>query len=423
MAFPVSAETASSPAVDTTLARRLQAARPSATGAMSQAARRLAAEGRDIISLSEGELDFDTPVHIQHAAMRGIIEGQTRYTDVGGTPQLRASIVRKFVRDNDLHYKEAEVIASTGAKQILFNALLATLDAGDEAVVVAPYWVSYSEMIRIAGGEPVVVTPQADNGFKLTPERLAEALTPRTRWLILNAPCNPSGALYTADELRALADVVRAHPRLLVMSDDIYEEIVFEGAFVSFAQASPDMQARTLTINGVSKAYAMTGWRLGYAGGPRWLIQALELLQSQSTSNPSSVSQAAALAALDGPQDFLDGWRSRLRVRRDLALSILSQAAPLLRMACPPAAFYLYADCSAALGRITPAGQRLETDMDLARYLLEEAGVAVVPGTAFGLAPYLRLAYALSDERLALACERIVSACARLQPLSAAPSA
>ena len=280
---------------------------------------RLAAEGRDIISLSEGELDFDTPVHIQHAAMRGIIEGQTRYTDVGGTPQLRASIVRKFVRDNDLHYKEAEVIASTGAKQILFNALLATLDAGDEAVVVAPYWVSYSEMIRIAGGEPVVVTPQADNGFKLTPERLAAALTPRTRWLILNAPCNPSGALYTADELRALADVVRAHPRLLVMSDDIYEEIVFEGAFVSFAQASPDMQARTLTINGVSKAYAMTGWRLGYAGGPRWLIQALELLQSQSTSNPSSVSQAAALAALDGPQDFLDGWRSRLRGRRDLA--------------------------------------------------------------------------------------------------------
>ena len=227
-AFPVSAETASLPAVDTTLARRLQAARPSATGAMSQAARRLAAEGRDIISLSEGELDFDTPVHIQHAAMRGIIEGQTRYTDVGGTPQLRASIVRKFVRDNDLHYKEAEVIASTGAKQILFNALLATLDAGDEAVVVAPYWVSYSEMIRIAGGEPVVVTPQADNGFKLTPERLAAALTPRTRWLILNAPCNPSGALYTADELRALADVVRAHPRLLVMSDDIYEEIVFE---------------------------------------------------------------------------------------------------------------------------------------------------------------------------------------------------
>ena len=372
-AFPVSAETASLPAVDTTLARRLQAARPSATGAMSQAARRLAAEGRDIISLSEGELDFDTPVHIQHAAMRGIIEGQTRYTDVGGTPQLRASIVRKFVRDNDLHYKEAEVIASTGAKQILFNALLATLDAGDEAVVVAPYWVSYSEMIRIAGGEPVVVTPQADNGFKLTPERLAAALTPRTRWLILNAPCNPSGALYTADELRALADVVRAHPRLLVMSDDIYEEIVFEGAFVSFAQASPDMQARTLTINGVSKAYAMTGWRLGYAGGPRWLIQALELLQSQSTSNPSSVSQAAALAALDGPQDFLDGWRSRLRGRRDLALSILSQAAPLLSMACPPAAFYLYADCSAALGRITPAGQRLETDMDLARYLLEEA--------------------------------------------------
>lgn len=402
------------PAIDTRLSSRLSAVRPSATGAVSEAARRLVAQGRPVISLSEGELDFDTPVHIQHAAIQAIIEGQTRYTNVGGTHQLRAAIVRKFVRDNGLTYQATEVIASTGAKQILFNALLATLNDGDEAIVVAPYWVSYSEMIRIAGGKPVVITPDAANDFKLAPAALAEAITPRTRWLMLNSPCNPSGAIYSADELRALADVLRAHPQVLVMSDDIYEEIVFEGCFCSFAQAAPDMLARTLTINGVSKAYAMTGWRLGYAGGPRWLIQALEMLQSQSTSNPSSVSQAAAVAALNGPQDFLDGWRSRLRMRRDLALRELAKASPWLKLGIPPAAFYLYADCSAALGLRTPQGELVSTDIDLARYLLEEAGVAVVPGTAFGLTPYVRLAYSLSDELLQTACEQIVAACQRL---------
>ncbi|WPB55644.1 pyridoxal phosphate-dependent aminotransferase [Xylophilus sp. GOD-11R] len=407
-------------ALDTRLADRLRVVRPSATGAASARARELAAQGRSIISLSEGELDFDTPAHIRDAAVEAIAQGETRYTDVGGTPQLKAAIAAKFLRDNDLRFESRELIAATGAKQILFNAMLATVNPGDEVIVVAPYWVSYSEMVRIAGGTPVVLVPEASNDFKLTPQKLAAAITPRTRWLMLNAPGNPSGALYTADELRALAAVVAQHPRLLVMSDDIYEEIVFEGEFCSFAQAAPAMQARTLTINGVSKAYAMTGWRLGYAGGPAWLVKALELLQSQSTSNPSSISQAAAVAALNGPQGMLDDWRQRLRARRDMALEILAAAAPLLTIRKPPAAFYLYADCSRVMGMRTPAGERLATDVDFARYLLEDAGVSVVPGTAFGLAPYVRLAYALSDENLRLACDRIVGACARLQPATEA---
>ncbi|MBP6018871.1 MAG: pyridoxal phosphate-dependent aminotransferase [Burkholderiaceae bacterium] len=404
----------SSTNLDPRLSDRLAAARPSATGAVAELARRLASEGRTIISLSEGELDFDTPAHIQHAAIKGIVEGHTRYTSVGGSPALKAAVVRKFSRDNGLDYKATEVIAATGAKQILFNALLATINSGDEAIVVAPFWVSYTEMIRIAGGVPIVVTPDADQDFKLTPELLEAHITPRTRWLMLNAPCNPSGTMYTHDELRALADVVRAHPQLMVMSDDIYEKIVFEGEFCSFAQVAPDLQDRTLTINGVSKTYAMTGWRLGYAGGPAWLIKAMELLQSQSTSNPSSVSQVAAIAALDGPQEFLDDWRERLRARRDMALSILQQAAPLLTVVPPTAAFYLFVGCAQALGSKTPKGKVISSDMDLAAYLLEEAGVAVVPGTAFGLAPYLRLSFALSDERLKAACEKIVAACAQL---------
>lgn len=402
--------------VDVRLSRRLASVRPSATGAITDTARRMKEQGKPVISLSAGELDFDTPAHIQQAAIQGIQDGHTRYTNVGGTGQLKAAIARKFQRDNNLHYEDAEIIASTGAKQILFNAMLATIDTGDEAIMVAPYWVSYSEMVRIADGEPVVITPSAASGFKLTPDLLAQAITPRTRWLILNSPCNPSGSLYSADELRALAAVLRDHPRVLVMADDIYEEIVFDGEFASFAQAAPDMKDRTLTINGVSKAYAMTGWRLGYAGGPRWLIKALELLQSQSTSNPSSVTQVAAAAALDGPQEFLDTWRARLRVRRDLALGILEGAAPLLTLRPPAAAFYLYADCSATLGMRTPQGATIASDIDLATYLLEHGGVAVVPGTAFGLAPYIRLAYALSDADLKAACEQIVAACKDLVP-------
>ncbi|MEW6340795.1 MAG: pyridoxal phosphate-dependent aminotransferase [Paraburkholderia sp.] len=396
------------------LSGRLAAMRPSATGAMSQAARALAAQGRPVISLSEGELDFDTPAHIQHAAIRAIVQGETRYTDVGGTPALKAAIAAKFRRDNGLAYEPREIIAATGAKQIIFNAFLATLDPGDEVIVPAPYWVSYPEMIRMAGGTPVMIATRPQDGFKLQPDELSCALTSKTRWLLLNSPGNPSGALYSGDELRALAQVLRDHPDVLVLSDDIYEEIVFDGTFCSFAQAAPDMSGRTLTLNGVSKSYAMTGWRLGYAGGPHWLISALAMLQSQSTSNPNSISQAAALQALQGPREFLDEWRGRLRVRRDLALEILGSAKPWLKAGAPPAAFYLFAHCGGAIGRRTPQGAVIATDIDLAQYLLYEADVAVVPGSAFGMAPYLRLAYALSDARLSEACERIVAALRRL---------
>lgn len=398
----------------TQLSSAVSRIRPSSTAAVAEAARRLAAEGRPVISLSTGELDFDTPEHIQQAAIDAMRRGDTRYTSVAGTAALKQAIIGKFQRDNGLAYSPDQVIASTGAKQIIFNALLATLEPGDEVVYVAPYWVSYPEMVLLAGAEPVAVTPAASDEFKLTPQSLAAALTPQTRWLLLNSPGNPSGALYSADELKALAQVLRNYPRVLVMSDDIYEQIVFEGRFASFAQAVPDFFERTLTINGVSKSHAMTGWRLGYGGGPAWLIKAIELLQSQSTNNPSSISQAGAVAALNGPQDFIAQWCERLRKRRDHALAVFADARPLLNVECPPAAFYLYVECGALIGRKTPDGTVIESDVGLCQYLLEHAGVAVVPGTAFGLAPYFRVSYSVSDEQLAAACTQIVAACREL---------
>lgn len=389
--------------------------RPSSTAAVAEAARRLAQQGREIISLSTGELDFDTPGHIQQAAIDAMRRGDTRYTSVAGTTALKQAIIAKFKRDNGLDYAPDQIIASTGAKQIIFNALLATLEPGDEVVFVAPYWVSYPEMVLLAGAEPVAVTPGAEDGFKLTPQSLARALTPRTRWVLLNSPGNPSGALYSAAELQALARVLERYPRVLVMSDDIYEHIVFEGRFASFAQAVPEYFERTLTINGVSKSHAMTGWRLGFAGGPAWLIKGIELLQSQSTNNPSSISQAGAVAALDGPQDFIADWCRQLRERRDHALGVFAEARPLLNVECPPASFYLYVECGALIGKRTGDGQVIESDVDLCRYLLEHAGVAVVPGTAFGLAPYFRVSYSVSDEQLAAACTLIVDACKALR--------
>lgn len=389
--------------------------RPSATAAIAEAARRMASEGRAVISLSTGELDFDTPEHIQQAAIDAMSQGQTRYTSVSGTAALKQAIIGKFQRDNDLTYTADQVIASTGAKQIIFNALLATLEPGDEVVFVAPYWVSYPEMVLLTGATPVVVTPEPADDFKLTAQSLAAVLTPKTRWLLLNSPGNPSGALYSAEQLQALGEILRGYPRVLIMSDDIYEPIVFEGRFASFAQAVPDLYDRTLTINGVSKSHAMTGWRLGYAGGPDWLIKGIELLQSQSTTNPSSISQAGAVAALNGPQDFIAHWCERLRVRRDHALEVFASARPLLNVACPPAAFYLYVECAALIGKTTPAGDIITSDVDLCRYLLEDAGVAVVPGTAFGLAPYFRVSYSVSDEDLKTACRLIVDACQALR--------
>jgi aspartate aminotransferase len=389
--------------------------RPSSTAAIAEAARRLAAEGRSVISLSTGELDFDTPEHIQLAAIDAMRQGHTRYTSVAGTAALKQAIIGKFKRDNALTYTSEQVIAATGAKQIIFNALLATLEPSDEVVFAAPYWVSYPEMVLLTGARPVPVTPAAADDFKLTPESLAAVLTPNTRWLLLNSPGNPSGALYSAEELQALAEALRDHPRVLVMSDDIYEPIVFEGRFSSFAQAVPAFFERTLTINGVSKSHAMTGWRLGYGGGPAWLIKGIEMLQSQSTNHPSSISQAGAIAALNGPQDFIAQWCERLRVRRDNTLAIFANASPLLTVACPPAAFYLYVECGALIGKRSPTGDLIETDVDLCRYLLEDAGVAVVPGTAFGLAPYFRVSYSVSDDELAIACQRIVDACKALK--------
>ena len=388
--------------------------RPSSTAAVAEAARRLAQEGRSVISLSTGELDFDTPEHIQQAAIDAMRQGDTRYTSVAGTVALKQAIVAKFQRDNQLSYTPDQVIASTGAKQIIFNALLATLEPGDEVVFVAPYWVSYPEMVLLAGAEPVPVTPGPADAFKLTPQTLAAALTPATRWLLLNSPGNPSGALYSAQELQALAEVLERYPRVLVMSDDIYEHIVFEGRFASFAQAVPDYLERTLTVNGVSKSHAMTGWRLGFAAGPAWLIKGIELLQSQSTNNPSSISQAGAVAALNGPQDFIARWCDRLRKRRDHAVAVFAQARPLLKVDSPPAAFYLYVECGALIGKRAADGTLIETDVDLCRYLLEHAGVAVVPGTAFGLAPYFRVSFSVSDEQLATACTLIVDACKAL---------
>lgn len=402
-------------AIDNTLSERVRNAKPSATIAMGELARRLAGEGRKIISLSEGELDFDTPAHIQKAAIDGILAGHTRYTNVGGSPTLKAAVIAKFARDNALEYQPSQVIAATGAKQILFNALLATLNVGDEAIVVAPFWVSYTEMVSLGGGTPVVVKPAASVDFKLTPDLLRASLNGKTRWVILNSPSNPSGTLYSAEEFRALADVLTDFPRVMVLSDDIYEKIVYGAEFISFAQAAPAMKDRTLTVNGVSKSHAMTGWRLGYAGGPAWLIKAMELLQSQSTSNPSSVSQVAAVAALDGPEDFLAEWRGVLRGRRDMALSILKDAEPMLVARRPLAAFYIFASCEGVIGMTTPKGMLISTDTDMAMYLVEEAGVATVPGTAFGMAPYLRLAFALSDESLRTACEKIVAACRQLR--------
>ncbi|MGA7585834.1 pyridoxal phosphate-dependent aminotransferase [Rouxiella badensis] len=395
------------------LAARLSSVTPSVTLVISQLARRLASQGRDIINMSSGELDFDTPQHIQDSAFTAMQAGQTRYTDVGGTAELKASIIEKFARDNHLAYSAKQIIASTGAKQIIFNAFLATLDAGDEVILNAPYWVSYPDMIRLTGAEPVAVVPAPHEGFKLTPASLAAALTPHTRWLLLNSPGNPSGALYSTDELRALAEVLKDYPRVLVMSDDIYEHIVYEGEFVSFATAVPEMADRTLTVNGVSKTYAMTGWRLGFAGGPEWLIAALAMLQSQSTSCPNAIAQAAAIAALDGPQHLLAEWCHRLRRRRDSALNILRQS-PDLSVETPPSAFYLFVGCEKLLGKTTPTGKTLNSDLDVAEYFLEHGGVAVVPGTAFGMAPYFRLAYSIADEDVNRACQLMVNACEAL---------
>lgn len=395
------------------LSPRVAALRPSPTAAISEKVRKLTAEGRSIINLGEGELDFDTPDHIKEAGIAAIRRGDTKYTAVGGTADLKAAIIAKFRRENGLTYAADEVIVGVGAKQLILNALLATLSPGDEVVLPAPYWVSYPDMIALADGTARLLPCGEEQGFKPRAADLAAAITPRTRWVILNSPGNPSGAVLSPAEMGELTQVLAAHPHVLVMADDIYEHMLHEGLFATPAAVEPALRDRTLTVNGVSKAYSMTGWRIGYAGGPAWLIRAMQTLQSQSTTNACSISQAATVAALTGGLDFLAERRRILRDRRDRVLAAVA-GIPGLRCAVPDGAFYAYVNCAGMIGRRTPDGRSIANDLDFADYLLSEAGIGVVHGAAFGLSPYIRIAYAIDTERLTVACERLRDACARL---------
>jgi aspartate aminotransferase len=372
-------------------------------------------EGRPIIVLGAGEPDFDTPDHIKEAAIRAIRGGQTKYTVLDGSAELKAAIAEKFRRENGLEYASNEITVGAGAKQVMHNAFMATLDPGDEVILAAPYWTSYADMVLIAGGIPVAVPCAEVNGFRLDAADLEAAITPRTRWLLLNSPSNPSGAAYSAAQLRPILDVLVRHPHVWLMSDDIYEHLLYDGAaFVTGAQLEPALKQRTLTVNGVSKAYAMTGWRLGFGGGPAALIAAMAVVQSQSTSNPSSVSQAAAIEALSGPQDTVEAWRRAFQRRRDYVIGRLN-AIDGVSCRRPEGAFYTFANCESLIGRRTPDGPRIDSDSAFCRYLLDAHDVAVVPGSCFGLAPYFRISYAASDADLREACDRIAFACGALQ--------
>ncbi|SEL33813.1 aspartate aminotransferase [Variovorax sp. YR750] len=392
----------------------LHSAQPSATYRMMDRVAARRAAGAKVISLSAGEPDFDTPVHICDAAVDAIRSGHTRYTQVAGMRALREAVAAKFRRENGLDVAWEDTIVCSGGKQVIFNALAATLNAGDEVIVPAPYWVSYPEIVQLCGARPVVIACDSASGFKLTPDALDRAITPRTRWLILNSPSNPTGAVYSLQELRALGEVLLKHPHVLVLADDIYEHLVFDGAgFFTLAQAEPRIAPRTLTMNGVSKAYAMTGWRIGFGTGPRWLLDAMEKLQGQQTSGASSISQHAALAALNGPQDFIREARHSFERRRDLLVASLN-GTPGLRCDQPGGAFYAFVSCKDLIGGTTPAGTVLRTDEDVAGALLEEANVAVVHGSAFGLGPYFRIAYALDEKSLHDACSAIDRFCKAL---------
>jgi len=396
------------------LARRLARIKPSPTMAITTKAAELKAAGRDVIGLGAGEPDFDTPDWIKTAAYRAIEQGKTKYTAVDGIPELKKAISAKFKRENGLDYAPNQIIVGVGGKHVIFNAIMATIDPGDEVVIPAPFWVSYPDITALAEGTPVIVQASAANGFKLTPEQLEGVITPKTKWLIFNSPSNPTGAAYTKDEMKALAAVLLRHPHVWVMSDDIYEHLVYDGfEFHTIAEVEPALYDRTLTINGVSKSYAMTGWRIGYAGGPAPLIKAMGTLQSQSTSNPTSISQYAAVEALNGRQDFLTEWASVFQERRDLVVSMLNQAKGL-HCHRPEGAFYVYPSCDGAMGKTTPQGKKLGSSEDFAAYLLEDQGVAVVHGTAFGLDPFFRISYATSTEALKDACTRIQKACGAL---------
>ena len=396
------------------LSDTLTRVKPSPTIAVSSKAAELKAQGRDIIGLGAGEPDFDTPQNIKDAAKRAIDAGKTKYTAVDGIPELKAAICGKFLRENGLTYTPNQISVGTGGKQILYNALMATCNPGDEVIIPAPYWVSYPDMVYLAGGTPIAITCGIETNFKLTPDQLEAAITAKTKWFIFNSPSNPTGAAYSHNELKALTDVLLRHPQVWVMSDDMYEHLTFDDfRFATPAEVEPALYDRTLTCNGVSKAYAMTGWRIGYAAGPVSLIKAMAMIQSQSTSNPCSISQHAALEALTGPQDFLAPNRKLFQGRRDLVVSMLNQAKGI-RCPRPEGAFYVYPDISGCIGMATPGGTVISNDEVFATALLEETGVAVVFGAAFGLSPNFRVSYATSDEVLHEACSRIQRFCASL---------
>ncbi len=396
------------------VASRLSRIKPSPTNALTGKVAEMKAAGRDVIGLGAGEPDFDTPEHVRAAAVRALDRGETRYTPIPGTLELRQAIAGKFRRENGLDYPPDRITVGVGGKQVLFNALMATLDPGDEVIVPAPYWVSYPDMVMLAEGTPVHVEGMADNGFKITAAQLETAITPRTKWVLLNSPSNPTGAAYTRAEIARLTEVLLRRDHVWVLTDDIYEHIVYDGfAFSTLAQVEPRLFDRTLTLNGVSKAYCMTGWRLGYAGGPAELIAAMNVIQSQSTTHAASIAQAAAVEALNGPQDFLARHNAIFKERRDMVVELLD-GAPGLSCRSPEGAFYVYPSCAGVIGRRAPDGSTIATDADFAAYLLEAAEVAVVPGAAFGLSPNFRVSYAASNALLEEACRRIERACAAL---------
>jgi aspartate aminotransferase len=397
------------------LATRLGRIQPSQTMAVTGRARQMKAEGRDVIGLGAGEPDFDTLDHIKDAAVKAIADGYTKYTDVPGSIELREAVCAKFSRENGLNYEPAQVQVACGGKQNIYNAIMATVEAGDEVIIPAPYWVTYPDIVLLADGTPVFVSCSAENGFKMQPDQLEAAITPKTKWVMLNSPSNPTGSGYTTAELKGLSDVLLRHPDIWVMTDDIYEHVIYDDfQFSTLAQIEPGLYERTLTLNGVSKAFSMTGWRLGYAAGPADLIAGMNKVQSQSTSHTSSISQAASIAALNGPLDFLAGRNAIFKERRDMVVARLNQAEGITCLV-PEGAFYVFPSCAGAIGKTTPDGKFIADDNDFCTYLLESEGVAVVLGAAFGLSPFFRISYATSTEALEEGCARIQAAAAALK--------
>jgi len=400
--------------INSLIAERMSLIKPSPTMAVTKLAAEMKAAGKDVIGLGAGEPDFDTPDHIKNAAIMAIKNGETKYTAVDGTPALKKAIVNKFSKDNNIEYNMDEIIVSVGGKQVLYNALMSSINPGDEVIIPSPYWVSYPDMVALAGGIPIIVEGKESNNFKIIPDDIKNKISDKTKWIIINSPSNPTGSSYTKSELEDLGNLLLNYENIFIMSDDIYEKIIYDDfKFYSLAEVVPALKDRILTVNGVSKAYAMTGWRIGYAGGPKELISSMAKLQSQSTSNPSSISQAAALAALEGPEEFLSERNDKFRIRRDMVVDMLNNCNGLSCLK-PSGAFYVYPSCSGVIGKALTSGKVIENSIDFSSYLLESEGVAVVPGSAFGADPFFRISYATSDSILEEACKRIKKACEQL---------